>query len=252
MLKISPPAGAPVALPRPVVTAITAELRIVMREPPRSFFEHTDLLDFPGARSRQPLSLGRYFAQNDNALKETLPARQGRLPVRPLRRRAGTHLDVALYRLRQSGGHHPAEHDRRVDPDYAWSNARRARQAALRVLPGADHVRHDVRREGGLDRRRSGQPFATRMEASLRGFFGKAHEWPREWTPAQPFTNCVWLRNPNFKAETIIEYEGALERAIRADKEAADPRAARRAASRCPRCGPTSTTPSARSTRRCG
>ncbi|MGH6921802.1 MAG: virulence factor SrfC family protein, partial [Geminicoccaceae bacterium] len=60
MLKIAPPSGAPVELPRPVVTAITAELRIVMREPPRPFFEHTDLLDFPGARSRQPLALGRY------------------------------------------------------------------------------------------------------------------------------------------------------------------------------------------------
>ena len=70
-LRISPPSGGPVELPRPVVTAITAELRIVMREPPRPFFQHTDLLDFPGARSRQPLSLGRYFAQNENALKET-------------------------------------------------------------------------------------------------------------------------------------------------------------------------------------
>ena len=65
-----------------------------------------------------------------------------------------------------------------------------------------------------------GTRFATRMEASLLGFFGKAHDWPRQWTPGRAFDNCVWLRNPNFKAETIIDYDGSgREQGIRADKE---------------------------------
>lgn len=37
---------------RAVVTALTAEITIFMREQPDDFFSYTDLLDFPGYRSR--------------------------------------------------------------------------------------------------------------------------------------------------------------------------------------------------------
>ena len=47
--------GAAVVLPRAVVAALVAELRITMEERPWPMFEHTDLLDFPGARSRLKL-----------------------------------------------------------------------------------------------------------------------------------------------------------------------------------------------------
>ncbi|WP_042695774.1 virulence factor SrfC family protein, partial [Azospirillum sp. B506] len=48
-------AGPAVALPRATLTALVAELKIVMADRPWKFFEHTDLLDFPGARSRLKL-----------------------------------------------------------------------------------------------------------------------------------------------------------------------------------------------------
>ena len=44
--------GRKAALPRAVVTALTAEITIFMREQPDDFFSYTDLLDFPGYRSR--------------------------------------------------------------------------------------------------------------------------------------------------------------------------------------------------------
>ena len=47
---------APVALPGATVTALVAELKIVMTDSPWPFFAHTDLLDFPGARSRLKLT----------------------------------------------------------------------------------------------------------------------------------------------------------------------------------------------------
>lgn len=49
------------SLPRPVVTALAAELRIVCRERPLPFFEQTDLLDFPGYRTRFKSDLKRFF-----------------------------------------------------------------------------------------------------------------------------------------------------------------------------------------------
>ena len=51
-LPILAPGGVKVTLPRAVITALTAEITIFMREKPDDFFDHTDLLDFPGYRSR--------------------------------------------------------------------------------------------------------------------------------------------------------------------------------------------------------
>ncbi len=65
---------------------------------------------------------------------------------------------------------------------------------------------HFVEKAGG-DAKDPGVRFKNRMEASLTGSFGKAHDWPAEWTPGKPFANCYWLRNPNYPAETIIVYE---------------------------------------------
>jgi len=218
-LRISPPSGAPVELPRPVVTAITAELRIVMREPPRRFFEHTDLLDFPGARSRQPLALGRYFAQNDNALKETfLRGKVAYLFDRYVAEQELTSMLLCIGYGNQEVTTLPNMIAEWIATTHGATPEERARRRCVFFLVLTMFDMMFAEKAGSTD----GDPgtrFATRMEASLLGFFGKAHDWPREWTPAQPFTNCVWLRNPNFKAETIIEYDGGLERAIRTDKD---------------------------------
>ena len=55
MLTILGTEGRKASLPRAVVTALTAEITIHMREKPDDFFDHTDLLDFPGYRSRLKL-----------------------------------------------------------------------------------------------------------------------------------------------------------------------------------------------------
>lgn len=47
--------GSAIELPRAILTALIAELRITMDTQPWPMFEHTDLLDFPGARSRYKL-----------------------------------------------------------------------------------------------------------------------------------------------------------------------------------------------------
>lgn len=44
--------GRRVTAGRSEIAALTAELAITMRHKPDDFFEHTDLLDFPGYRSR--------------------------------------------------------------------------------------------------------------------------------------------------------------------------------------------------------
>ena len=57
-----------------------------------------------------------------------------------------------------------------------------------------------------------GARFSAQLDASLLGYFGKAHAWPRDWTDAGPFQNCYWFRNPNYPAKSIIRYDGLEER----------------------------------------
>ena len=65
-----------------------------------------------------------------------------------------------------------------------------------------------------------GLRFEARMKASLLDPFAKLPDsWPLAWTPGECFKNCFWIRNPNYKAEGIIEYEGRREIRILADKK---------------------------------
>ncbi|MBV9705447.1 MAG: hypothetical protein JO163_22195, partial [Methylobacteriaceae bacterium] len=62
--------------------------------------------------------------------------------------------------------------------------------------------------------------WTRRLQTSLLDFFGKAHEWPHEWTPGHPFNNSFWLRNPNFKAKHIIDYDdNGVELSLRASED---------------------------------
>ena len=51
-------------LARPVLTALVAELTVPLAERPWPFFDETDLLDFPGARTRETITdIDKFLAQ---------------------------------------------------------------------------------------------------------------------------------------------------------------------------------------------
>ena len=62
--------------------------------------------------------------------------------------------------------------------------------------------------------------WSNRLHASLLDFFGKQHDWPEQWTPDQPFNNTYWLRNPKFRWEAVIAFDGDRETGIRPEQEA--------------------------------
>ena len=64
-------------LPRSLVCALTAELKVAIAEKPWDFFDHTDLLDFPGARSRLKLA-------NLDDVAKTKGVAEGANPLREL------------------------------------------------------------------------------------------------------------------------------------------------------------------------
>ncbi|MER8629704.1 virulence factor SrfC family protein [Mesorhizobium opportunistum] len=219
-LLIRPMKGSTVSLPRPVIAALVAELRIAISEQPWPFFEHTDLLDFPGARSRQKVDLQAFIEGNPDALKELFV--RGKVAYLFDRYVAEQELSSMLLCIKPSNqdvATLPDMIDDWIRTSHGESPLDRARTetALFLVLTMFDmHFSEKAGEEGQslADR------FSARLGASLTRFFGKAHKWPFEWMPDRPFNNSYWLRNPNFKAESLIKYKGGVETEILPDKVA--------------------------------
>ncbi|RWX61085.1 virulence factor SrfC-like protein, partial [Mesorhizobium sp. M2A.F.Ca.ET.039.01.1.1] len=217
-LPIRPMKGPAVSLPRPVITALAAELRIAVSVRPWPFFDHTDLLDFPGARSRQKVDLQAYFEDNPHALKDLFV--RGKVAYLFDRYVAEQELSSMLLCIKPSNqdvATLPDMIDDWIRTSHGETPADRAsvETALFLVLTMFDmHFNEKAGEEGqSLSDR-----FSARLGSSLTRYFGKAHKWPFEWTPGKPFNNTYWLRNPNFKAEFLIKYRGSEETEILPDK----------------------------------
>ncbi|ARN81130.1 virulence factor SrfC family protein [Methylocystis bryophila] len=207
--------GKTLSLPRAVVTALAAELRMTMKEAPWPFFDHTDLLDFPGYRSRTPTNLTKYLREaGSGALKELFL--RGKVDYLFQRYTAEQELTSMLLCLRPSNlevATLPAIIEEWIGATHGASpEARKGRpQLLFFILTMFDQHLSETVVSAGEDVD-PGIRFQARLEASLLKPFAKmADSWPRRWTPEEPFKNCFWIRNPNYKAEGVIQYEGRRE-----------------------------------------
>lgn len=217
-IKVRTPAGVEASLPRPILAALTAELRIELADTPRPFFQHTDLLDFPGARSRQKLHLASFFEGNHEALKETfLRGKVAYLFDRYVAEQELTSMLLCVRPSNQEVATLPDLVNEWIEASHGRTPDARKSQPTLLFLVLTWFDSHFVDKAG--DVANPAARFRARLEASLLGFFGKAHAWPRNWAPARPFNNCFWFRNPNYPAESIIRYDGRRELAFLPDKE---------------------------------
>ncbi|WP_051335484.1 virulence factor SrfC family protein [Methylocapsa acidiphila] len=203
-------------LPRPVITALAAELRMTMKEAPWPFFQHTDLLDFPGYRSRDPQNLAKFLEQaKGGALKELFL--RGKVDYLFQRYTAEQELTSMLLCIKPSNLEVPtlrvAIEDWVAATHGATPEARRGRpQLLFFVLTMFDQHLSEKVTDPGVD---PVVRFQARLDASLLKPFAKVgNAWPLQWTPGVPFQNCFWIRNPNYKSEGVIQYEGDVEIAI--------------------------------------
>jgi len=211
VLEVRTAQGAAATLPRALVTALTAELRIECTERPRPFFDETDLLDFPGARSRQKIHLQGFFAEKADALKEMfLRGKVAYLFDRYVGEQELTCMLLCIRPSNQEVVTLPDMVDEWIKSTHGRTPEARAGQRNLLFFVLTWFDTHFVDKAGDAQHE-PGLRFRNRMEASLLGFFGKAHGWPRKWTPDAPFKNCYWFRNPNYPAESIIRYDGRRE-----------------------------------------
>lgn len=216
----------PVPLLRAEVTALTAELKIVLEHPPAGldgaaydFFQHTDLLDFPGARSREqikdlPESLRRPDALSGFFLR-------GKVAYLFERYCAEQELTAMLLCIG------PGNQEVRGLPDLvqdwiaathgATPEARTDHPAALFLVLTKFDMEFEQKAGASDD---PAQRWSIRLSSSLLDFFGKQHDWPRCWDGRGGFRNTFWLRNPHFKQKAIFDYDGDRERQVREAEQA--------------------------------
>jgi hypothetical protein len=219
-LMIRAASGATTAVTRPVLTALIAELHVAMHERPWDFLEHTDLLDFPGARSREIVENVRRFLTKDGALEGLfLRGKVAYLFERYNVEQELTGMLLCIGPSNQEVRTVPGMVKDWIDLTHGADPEARshAETALFFVLTKFDA---EFEEKEGEDQDSTAR-WTRRLNTSLIDFFGKAHRWPHEWTPGRPFDNCFWLRNPNFKAKHILDYDDAgKELGIRQPHEA--------------------------------
>ena len=205
-LKVCSAQGRTVEIARADLAALIAELRVTMHERPRDFFDHTDLLDFPGARSRENASDIRRSLQKGGEFKDYfLRGKVAYLFERYNGEQELTGMLLCVGPSVQEVRTLPAMVNEWVELTHGASpTARSANETALfLILTMFDREFEDA--AGKSDD--SSKRWTSRLENSLlRKFLGQVHEWPHEWLPGRPFDNVYWLRNPNFFARGILDY----------------------------------------------
>ncbi len=196
-------AGVHASLAKPVVTALTAELRVTLTQTPWPFFEHTDLLDFPGARSRldsspdkwlrnpeenpegraQCFLRGKVAVLFDNYVAD-LDLNSMLLCVGPENQEVRKLPELIEGWIARTHGRRPEErHGRRTALFFCMTKADRLFDLAT----------------GASD----GESTRNRLANNI-GFYPG---WTEAWTPGRPFDNCYLIRNPNVRRDDLFLYE---------------------------------------------
>lgn len=203
-------------LPRRLITALTAEITIHMREKPDDFFDHTDLLDFPGYRSRLKLEdLRRELAREGTLENLFLRGKVAYLFERYCAERELTSMLLCIGPGNQEVQDLPRAVYEWIVAAHGETPARRAGHppALFFVLTKMDMEFEKKKGTPSVESR-----WNTRLQSSLLDFFGKQHDWPANWDGAHPFNNVFLLRNPNFRSEAIFTFDGDRESGIRPEQ----------------------------------
>jgi hypothetical protein len=200
--------GARVELARPVLTAIIAELQLQLAEKPFDFFDHTDLLDFPGARPRGEENAQE--AEKEAARNIYMLFRRGKVAYLYQRYLAEQELTSMLLCLKPGNQDTPTVphmvNDWIAGTHGATAEARASQDVALFLV----YTWFDA--EFGLkagQKDDSVERWSIRFETTLHSFLGKSHEWVEDWAGGKPFNNTFWLRNPTVFDKGLIDYDAA-------------------------------------------
>lgn len=200
--------GQSATVSRADATALIAELAVKIDEQPWDFFEHTDLLDFPGARSRESIrDIHEYLKDPDRLWVFFLRGKVAYLYERYCADQELTSMLLCVGPSNQEVVELTSMVKNWIDATHGEKPEDRARQdtALFLVLTKFDMEFGSKR---GSDDNDMGARWTTRLDASFLHFFGKQDRWPYHWNGKDsPFTNIFWVRNPNVRDDSLLDYD---------------------------------------------
>jgi hypothetical protein len=197
--------AAPVKVPRAVLTTLIAEIKVVIAEKPWAFFEHTDLLDFPGARSRSKLI---ELPPEKDEREEVLRHMMLRGKIAYLFQRYTEERELTCMMLCMP----PSVAEVKdlagmvrgwVDQTHGTTAEQRMRLPCALFLVLTKFDMDFIEKEGDTASSRRDK-FTRRLGASFLELYGR-DQWAQDWD-GQPFRNSVFLRNPGMAQPHIIRY----------------------------------------------
>ncbi|HEY2874736.1 MAG TPA: virulence factor SrfC family protein, partial [Reyranella sp.] len=204
-------------LPRSLICALTAELSVAIAEKPWDFFDHTDLLDFPGARSRlklanlEDVAKAKGVAEGANPLRELLL--RGKVAYLFQRYSAERELSAILLCIPDGNQEVRDLSDMMtawIDQTIGATPADRAKQKNSLFLVMTKMDREFEQKAGETEESRKLRWSARLNNSLINNFRG---EWPGNWN-GRPFDNTFWLRNPTVLDERLMEHDGRRETGV--------------------------------------
>lgn len=201
-------------LPRSLVCALTAELNVAINEKPWDFFDHTDLLDFPGARSRlklanlQDVAKAKGVAEGANPLRELLL--RGKVAYLFQRYSAERELSAMLLCIPDGNQEVRDLSDMMaawIDQTIGATPAERTKQKNALFLVLTKMDREFEQKAGETEESRRLRWSARLNNSLVNNFRG---EWPTNWN-GRPFDHTFWLRNPTVIDERLMDYRDGRE-----------------------------------------
>jgi len=204
-------------LPRSLVCALTAELSVAIDEKPWDFFDHTDLLDFPGARSRlklanlEDVAKAKGVAEGANPLRELLL----RGKVAYLFQRYSSERELSAMLLCIPDGNQEVRDlsdmmTAWIDQTIGATPAERTKQKNALFLVLTKMDREFEQKAGETEESRRLRWSARLNNSLINNFRG---EWPTNWN-GRAFDNTFWLRNPTVLDERLMDYSSGRETGI--------------------------------------
>ncbi len=217
VIEIASAQGARISLSRPVLAALTAELTIHMRTRPDDYYEHTDLLDFPGYRARYALRDLRHELKKPEMLKELfLRGKVAYLFQRYCTERELTSMLLCISTSNQEVQDLPGVINEWILSTHGETPERRKGNpvSLFFILTKCDLEFEEKKGQPDVKDR-----WDIRLHASLLDFFGRQYDWPHNWDGTSKFNNLFLLRNPNFRFDAMLNYENNRESSVREDKQ---------------------------------
>jgi hypothetical protein len=197
---------------RAVVAALVAELIIPLAEAAWPFLDRTDLLDFPGARSRESITdLDQFLAKPEQLGHIFLRGKVAYLFQRYQAEQEITAMLLCVADSVQDVQTLPGMVNDWVNQVLGKSPEERSRQrdSLFVVLTKFDREFSDKAGEDPT----SGERWTARMNASQLNYF--RFPWVDKWKPDRPFDNVCWLRSTSTFDSPVFDYDISADGAKR-------------------------------------